>query len=374
MILRFGVCLALLLGLAACDSGAPSSSSSSVVHEDSSRVIAREVSRMQRYAIAETFNVGENVVVRALAFDAQRQRLLVGTSVGALEVDAVTGNVVATYTRDNALANEYVFAAMVDSQGGLWLGTNGGGVSHRDGQDWKTYFPMHGLADYWVYAFAEQAGGRIWIGTWAGVSVLDKSTGQFHNYVEELVNEWVYGVAVDSRQRVWLGTEGGVNMFDGRRWHVWTHADGLGAPNAGGLPFSANTGLGTRMRHDLSILAAGRETYNPNYVFCMLVTRDDQVWAGTWGGGASRFDGQRWHNVTTRDGLAGNIVYSMAEDGQGGLWFGTNRGLSYWRAGQWQHFGRAEGLLDEHVYALVVDNHGNLWAGTRHGVARLSAS
>ena len=27
---------------------------------------------------------------------------------------------------------------------------------------WKTFFPMHGLADYWVYAFAQQRNGDLW--------------------------------------------------------------------------------------------------------------------------------------------------------------------------------------------------------------------
>ena len=77
---------------------------------------------------------------------------------------------------------------------------------------------------------------------------VDGRTGKFSTYVKELVNEWVYGIAVDAQDRVWFGTEGGVSMYDGRRWVSWTHKDGLGAPNSDNLPFSTNTGLGTRSR------------------------------------------------------------------------------------------------------------------------------
>jgi ligand-binding sensor domain-containing protein len=230
---------------------------------------------------------------------------------------------------------------------------------------------MHGLADYWVYSFAEQDKDTIWIGTWAGVSVFSKSTGKMKNYVSELVNEWVYGLGVDSQQRVWIGTEGGVNMYDGQAWKTWTHADGLGAENRQGLPFSNNTGLGTRNRHDLSVMVAGQASYNPNYVFSIFVAADDQVWAGTWGGGASRFDGKAWHNLTSADGLAGNVVYSLAQDKDGGMWFGTDHGLSYFDGKHWQTFNRENGLLDNHVYALTVTPKGDVWVGTRHGVARL---
>lgn len=324
------------------------------------------------YHIAESFEVGTNVYVRALAVDEKKNELWIGTSVGALQVNLSNGAALQTYTRENGLANEYVFASMVDSKGELWLGTNGGGVSHLIKNTWQTYFPMHGLADYWVYSFAEQQNGTVWIGTWAGLNSFNRRTGKFKTYLKELINEWIYGLDVDAKQRLWVGTEGGVNMYDGQTWHSWTHEQGLGAPNHDDLPFSDNTGLGTRDRHDLSVLTQGRATYNPNYVFSILVAQDQQVWAGTWGGGVSRFNGKQWHNYTHNDGLAGNIVYAIAQAPNGDMWFGTSGGLSHFDGKQWQTFSRQHGLLDNHVYAVAVTPDGNVWAGTRHGVAKLS--
>ncbi len=325
------------------------------------------------YAVVDTFNVGEHTYVRSMAFDPRDDSLWVGTSVGVLQVDVKSRQLRNTYTREQGLANEYVFGILIDSQGNRWFGTNGGGISRLspDGQ-WKTYFPMHGLADYWVYSFAEDSKGGIWIGTWAGLSHLDPKQEKFTTYLAELVNEWVYGLGVDSRDRVWIGTEGGMNMFDGEKWFTWTHKEGLGAGNEDNLPVSSNTGLGTRSRHDLSIMAAGRETYNPNYVFTLIVAKDDTVWAGTWGGGVSHYDGSQWHNFTTRDGLAGNVVYSMAQDEEGAFWFGTNGGLTRYDGKTWQVFTRADGLLDDNVYAIVPTAGGKVWVGTRSGVTLLS--
>ncbi|HHH36940.1 MAG TPA: regulator [Gammaproteobacteria bacterium] len=320
--------------------------------------------------LLETFQVGKGVYVRSLAVDEASGALWVGTSLGVHEVDLASRELRRTLTRKEGLANEYVFAIYVDSRGDKWFGTNGGGMSrYRDG-GWRTYFPLHGLADYWVYAFTEGPDGALWIGTWYGVSRLDPRREHFVTYRDELVNEWVYGVDVDSRGRVWFGTEGGISMFDGRSWHSWTHADGLGAPNREGLPPSTNTGLGTRSRHDLSVLSQGKPTYNPNYVFSVLVADDDTVWAGTWGGGVSRFDGHKWHNLTRREGLAGDIVYSIAQDSDGVLWFGTNGGLSRYDGRHWHNYGRADGLGDENIYAVAATSGGDVWVGTRGEVAR----
>jgi ligand-binding sensor domain-containing protein len=322
--------------------------------------------------VKDVYEVGPSVYVRALAVESARGALWVGTSAGVHEVDLATGKLRNTFTRKEGLANEYVFAVGLDRAGHKWFGTNAGGVSrYKDGQ-WKTFFPMHGLADYWVYSFAQQKSGDFWIGTWAGVNKVDAKTGKFSTYVKELINEWVYGIAVDATDRVWFGTEGGVSMFDGKRWVSWTHKDGLGAPNRENLPFSTNTGLGTRSRHDLSVSAEGPGTYNPNYVFAILSAQDGSIWAGTWGGGVARFDGKAWSNLTTQDGLAGNIVYSVAQGTDGALWFGTNNGVSRYDGKRWQNFGMQEGLLERNVYALAVAANGDVWAGTRKGVARIA--
>ena len=323
-------------------------------------------------SVLDTFNVGSEVFVRALAVDASTNSLWVGTSVGVLEIDLESHAVINTFTRDDPLANEYVFGIFVDSAGFKWFGTNAGGVSRYNAGEWQVFFPRHGLADYWVYSFAQQHdGGPLWIGTWAGVNKVDVTTLEFETLVDDLVNEWVYGIDVDSSDRVWFGTEGGVSMFDGETWRHWTHADGLGAPNTTGLEASDNTGLGTRTRHDLSVLMRGEDTYNPSYVFSIAVDAEDRVWAGTWGGGVSVFDGQDWKNYTADDGLAGDIVYSIAIGDDGVYWFGTNHGLTRYDGTSWVSYDVATGLADDHTYAVDIAPDGTVWAGTKRGVSRI---
>jgi ligand-binding sensor domain-containing protein len=324
------------------------------------------------YEVVDRFDVGSGIYVRALAHEGESNTLWVGTSMGALEIDLSTQQLTNTFTREHGLANEYVFAIGIDSQGYKWFGTNAGGASrYRDG-DWDVFFPMHGLADYWIYAFAEQQGGIYWVGTWDGANRVDLNTMEFTKYKEELINEWVYGLDVDSAGRVWFGTEGGVSMFDGERWQEWNHDDGIGAPNEKALPVSQNTGLGTRERHDLSVLVGGQESYNPNYVFATLADTNDVIWVGTWGGGVSRYEDGKWRNLSMEDGLAGNIVYSIAQDASGAYWFGTNRGLSRYDGNGFTNFDTRSGLPGQDVYAIAVTTGDDVWVGTRSGVARLA--
>lgn len=321
--------------------------------------------------VLESFDVGQNVYVRSLAVEQSANSIWVGTSVGVHEIDITSGKAKRTFTRDSGLANEYVFGIGLDSEGYKWFGTNAGGASRYKDGNWKTYFPMHGLADYWIYTFANDKQGNLWIGTWAGANKFDVKTKKFTTYVKELINEWVYGIDVDAQGRVWFGTEGGVSVFDGKKWKSWSHKDGVGGANVDNLQASPNTGLGTRKRHDLATMTQGHATYNPNYVFSLFVAKDQGVWAGTWGGGVSRWSGKKWENYTTKDGMSGNIVYSIAQDKNGVMWFGTDSGLTRFDGKNWQSFRTKDGLLDNNVYALATLPNGEIWAGTRRGVARI---
>ena len=67
--------------------------------------------------------------------------------------------------------------------------------------------------------------------------------------------------------------------------------------------------------------------------------------------------------------MAGNVVYSIAQEEDGTLWFGTDRGVSRFDGDTWQTF--SHGLPGQHVYALGVESNGTIWAGTKGAVTRL---
>ena len=69
--------------------------------------------------------------------------------------------------------------------------------------------------------------------------------------------------------------------------------------------------------------------------------------------------------------MAGNIVFSMTQDKNGALWFGTEKGLSRYDGKSWQTIGHREGLLGESVYAVVATSSDEIWAGTLGGVTHI---
>ncbi|MHC1629628.1 MAG: two-component regulator propeller domain-containing protein [Methanoculleaceae archaeon] len=106
-------------------------------------------------------------------------------------------------------------------------------------------------------------------------------------------------------------------------------------------------------------------------VYSIGQDREGNLWYGTEGGGVSRYDGIQFTTFTTEDGLANNTVRSILADGQGHLWFGTEGGgVSRYDGKAFTSFSAEDGLAGSHVSAMVEDREGNLWFATETGVSR----
>jgi ligand-binding sensor domain-containing protein len=102
----------------------------------------------------------------------------------------------------------------------------------------------------------------------------------------------------------------------------------------------------------------------------LLQDRRGYLWIGTSGGGLDRFDGQRFENYSTRNGLPSNIVNAIAEDGDGAIWAATEQGVARLRNGTWQTFGEEDGLPSALAHAMFASAEHGVWAGTAKGAAR----
>ncbi len=90
------------------------------------------------------------------------------------------------------------------------------------------------------------------------------------------------------------------------------------------------------------------------------------VWAGTQGGGLSRYDGVDFVNYATRQGLPDNRVNALFEDKEGRLWIGTDKGLAFYEGRKIERWGERK----LNVKCLAQDTSGQMWIGTASGLYR----
>lgn len=332
------------------------------------------------------WSIGE-VVVRALAADGET--IWIGTSNGLIRFNRRTETHQVFNTSRAGLLSNIIVSIHPDSKGNVWLGTYGGGLARFDGREWELftpygrgnkgygagwvhYHPKNGLGDLWVYDLLFEPNGTMWVATWKGASRLQKNGFVTYTMDDGLVDKWVYTIEREPSGVLWFGTEGGVNRFDGKTWKGWTHRDGLGAPIAAkGKRSDAEEPYDEDERHHDQ---SGRENQeaNPNYVISSAIDAKGIKWFGTWGGGLSRFDGKKFKNYTTADGLPGNIINAIEIDRQGIMWIGTNKGVSRFDGKTFKNFSTMNGLVGDYIYSIAIDAEGNKWFGTFGGVSRYS--
>lgn len=99
------------------------------------------------------------------------------------------------------------------------------------------------------------------------------------------------------------------------------------------------------------------------YVKDLLVDQREVLWIAH-SKGLTSYDGKRFVNYTTREGLPDNRVNCIYEDSKGRLWIGTWSGAAYRENGRWKVLNRKSGLLVDMVNVMLQDSRGGLWFGS----------
>jgi len=329
------------------------------------------------------FRVGSKNVKRMLI---DGDRVWVGTTGGVIRYDTRTDEYKLFDVKSGLLSNGIFHVGKLG--GRVVVGTYGGGMSLYDERkdQWQTFNIPEGLGDAFVYDVLQAKNGDVWVATWSGANRIRggklQDRARWDLYTVEntrggLPNDWVYGLAEGKDGEIWLGTEGGLSRFKDGKWESWNHAKGLGADYEkvkADIQFKSDPSRYSQ-HHAKQKEEMGLQNvdvaYNPNYIVSLAVDREGVVWAGTWGGGLSRFDGKSWRSYTVADGLPANHVFMLNAARDGTLWVGTSNGLAKMKDGRFEVMTTADGLFGNAVFSMATSPDGNLWVGGYGGLAKI---
>lgn len=332
------------------------------------------------------FRVG-NSNVKSIFIDGKI--VWIGTSGGVIRHDTGSDQYKIFNVTNGLLSNGVFHVGKLGEY--IALGTYGGGLSLYDQKQdkWENLNVPNGLADAFVYKTLKVSNGDIWIATWSGANRVrggdlnDRSKWDVYtveNTKGGLPNDWVYSLEEGKNGEIWLATEGGLARFKDDKWNNWNHARGVGAPFEKvkndpqfGTDPSKLSEHHARQKKEMGLEDTG-SAFNPNYIVSLAVDRNGVVWAGTWGGGLSRFDGKKWIHYTMSDGLPGNHVFMLHVDPSGKLWIGTNNGLASFDNGKFKVFTTDDGLFSNTIFSMATATDGSQWIGSFGGVTHLAAT
>jgi len=207
-----------------------------------------------------------------------------------------------------------------------------------------------------------------------------------------LISDFVECIDVDANDNIWFGTSVGAQGFNPSSFSWETY--NLAGPLSGMVSENIKEIKLTKYPQTLG---------------------QEQFWIGTDFGVQVPNSNPSWITYNNTNGLIGNQIKSIDEDENGGIWIGTNQGVSYFNGNSWvsysspdlhwsgvnatafdsngdkwfasplggiTHFDgttftpydTANGLLSQYVTALLVDDQDNKWVGTSSGMSVLDAS
>jgi len=290
-----------------------------------------------------------------------------------------------------------VRAVFVDSHGVKWLGTSKG-LCRYDGFTRHYYTGADHLPGNRVNSITleeTESGPGLWVATDGGVSLLhfdaEGVTGSVsYTTGDGLLDNDVSDIAVDSRQGKFFGSSGGITWFhEGimdsivflRYYNSMVNAPVRQLEMYNDTLYVAQSGGIGRFISDVDGIT-GASSWSGGYgitpysedIRCVKVKGIGMQYFGTDVGVETHtgyFAKANWGLITTADGLVDDDVISIAEDPDGGLWFGTRGGVSHLREGIWTSYTTAEGLLNDTIYDIGFDLDGSVWFGTGSGACRL---
>lgn len=236
--------------------------------------------------------------------------------------------------------------------------------------------------------------GALWIGTNAGLARWINGKLDRLPVTDPLAAASILTIMEDREGNLWAGTEtDGLHILRDERFRTFGTRQGLSSDRTTAVVTDATGSLwvGTQedglnaMRPSLNSSGSAADskvrTYSvnnglaSNVILSLAAAPNGDLWVGT-PDGLNRIHGNRIDTFTSADGLPDDFIRSLLVDNDNSLWIGTRHGLAHWqRSGKtpaaMQTYTQANGLGSDLVGALARDTDGDLWIATLAGLSRL---
>ncbi|RMH22081.1 MAG: hypothetical protein D6698_01875, partial [Gammaproteobacteria bacterium] len=303
----------------------------------------------------------------------------------------------------NSLSGNYVWCLLEASDGKLWAGTFGKGISVFDpvSETFTTLNPVpldeSTTAPNSIRTLTEHPQGTVWVGTDDGLWVYDLAKGQFKAF-----DPGIYHRAFINILDVFPFGENAVLLCSGTGlYHLSLDSGELDSLDLGVSGLSCHEVVQAKNGQLLIATSKGLFMCNllekegrasigncnvllpDDYVSCLMPGHANEKWVGTNQGLVSLdFAAQppslkRWRIDPQMPGsLSSDIVTCLLEVQPGLVWAGTRQGINQFSIEPpvFQNLGGSSGqlpLCSDAVLGIAEDGNDNLWVATRKGLTRI---
>ncbi|SFD14633.1 sensor histidine kinase [Pseudoalteromonas denitrificans] len=329
-----------------------------------------------------------------------KDKVLVGTMEGVYIID-LTGNIVDRYkhnaSQSYSLSDDIVLSLFVDKEESIWVGSNSGGINYltqkakRLGHINQYNYQDSPIEHADMRSFALDNQGRMWFATSKGISIFDhgkfiKAESLFEQ-LKPLKSAFITGLLI-VEDGIWLTSRGaGITYFNFKSKKVEFYSPA----NKNSPSLSCNAII----EYQNSIIVSSRDygllrfdkqknvflpfishfTPLPKNITGLLVV-NNELWFGSIGYGLFRYYDGKLEQLTVKNGLLSNIIFSLALDNKGRVWGASDFGVNVLNSDfQLVHMiNQKGGLKNESIWSVVFDEVDSVWLGTSGGLVKVNVN
>jgi ligand-binding sensor domain-containing protein/signal transduction histidine kinase len=279
------------------------------------------------------------------------------------------------------LPSRFVHRLVAARDGTLWIGTDKGVASWKDGK--LTHYPeLDGQMNYYLF---EDREGTIW------------SSGEPFPSPPSLCAIRRSGVRCYGKDGSLRGGGAIVSLYEDRKDNLWAVAkSGIwrwkpgppkfyplrigpvnGAGYLEGIAEDADGKLLVGMQGGIRRFVDGKtesyplpHTVQPFQTRTLLHDRDGGLWIAVYHAGLVHMHNGRADVFRQVDGLSSDEVVALFEDRENNLWVATTNGLDRFRDAAVATFSLKEGLSNAVARSVLADKDGSVWVATPSGLDR----
>ena len=251
---------------------------------------------------------------------------------------------------------ENILEIFEDSKGDIWFGTTDKGVARYSGKKLEYFSTEDGLCGKTVADIAEDKNGKLWFGTHSDMCIYDQQASHNKEKVSFIPFEkdgdipllgWGWkSVHSDKKGDIWVNTHHGIFQYKASEFS----------------------------RLEAPLVSDENQSFcnTPGRIALYLIDDLGNMWFGSDGDGAYKYDGTNFIHFSQNDGLPSNNVTNIIEDKKGHIWLTCTHsrdsksevgGLCQFDGKIISTFKGLEGLYDNDLHTIYADKSGGVWIG-----------
>ena len=304
----------------------------------------------------------------------------IGTSKG---ISIYNGSDFINYTEDDGLPDNRVWKIIEDSSKTIWVGTDKG-VAYFMDNHFKILEGNETLKNACVFTIFSDKSGNIWFGTLGnGLIKYNQKIFEIFTTEENLYHNNIRTIIQDTTGNIWIGTDNGLNIYKDNIIYK-TNSEKIYTASLiskrGELWLCNFQGVLSNCSFTNDNLQIKKNIKFKNTRFrALLKDIEGNFWIGTDGKGLIKFPHNVFYNYSEEDDLHNNIVFSICETTSGEFWIGSfSKGVSNLKINDdgsakfknYQHENTENTIIGNKVFSIIEDKNNNIWFGTWNGVSK----